>query len=461
VEKEPFSRKGDNMEHQYEVFVIGTGTAGYTLAHKCRKAGKKVAVADSRPMGGTCAMRGCQPKKYLATAAETTSLTLWMADIGISPAAEIDWPKLMQSKNNFTDRVPDRVEKSFVDAGIDVYHGTVRFLSPQQVKLAPETRIRAENIVIATGSTPSSLHIRGEEHVITSEEFLNLPSLPQRIIFIGGGYVSMEFAHVARAAGAEVTVLGRNIRVLKRFEPELVQQLRQSAEESGINIVTGYKVCEVQKNGHFYTVSGDESCRESYTGDLVVHGAGRIAALEALELVAGGVEYSHEGVKVNEYLQSVSNPRVYAIGDAVAKSAQLSPLADMEAEVAADNILEGNRTKPDYSVVPSVVFSIPPLAGVGMTEAEAVSSGLRFQVKSGSMVPWASSRRIGQKYAYYKVLVAEESGLILGAHILGYRAEEIINVFALAMKFDLTASDMQKVLWAYPTYTSGVKYMIE
>lgn len=449
------------MDYQYDIFVIGTGTAGYLLAHKCRKAGKKIAVADSRPMGGTCAMRGCQPKKYLVTAAEIAHITHSMDGIGISPPAQIDWPNLLRSKNSFTDRVPDRVKKSFTDEGVDIFEGTVRFLSPEQVMLNADTHIKADHFVVATGSVPAPLNILGEEHVITSEQFMDLPSIPKKILFVGGGYISLEFSHVARAAGAEVTVLERGPQILRRFEPELVEHLHQSTEESGIKIVTNYKVCEVEKKNNGYIVHGDETCTKSYEADLVVHGAGRVAALEALELGAGNIQYSHNGVAVNQYLQSITNPRVYVAGDAVAQSSVLSPVADMEAETAADNILGGNRIKADYENIPSVIFSTPPLAGVGMTEKEAESSEFEYKVNKDSMTSWPSSLRLGQKNAFYKVITEKGSKRILGAHILGYNAGEVINIFALAMKFNLTADDLKKVLWAYPTYTSDLKYMID
>lgn len=449
------------MEHRYDIFVIGVGSAGYILANKCRKAGRKVAVADSRPLGGTCAMRGCQPKKYLVAAAEIAAISRRMSGIGISPAAKIKWPDLLESKNSFTDPVPERVEESFAGKGVDVFHGTVRFVSPEEVVLDPDIRIRADTFVVATGARPSPLHIQGEEHIITSEQFLDLPAMPERVIFVGGGYISMEFAFVARAAGAEVTVLETLDRPLIHFEQELVQELQEAAKDSGIRIVTGYKVCAVEEENGTYRVSGDENCEVSYRGDLVVHGAGRTAALEALDLDAGNVAYSPGGVLVNDYLQSVSNDRVYAVGDTLAKSVQLSPVADMEAEVAADNILEGNGKKPDYGNVPSVVFTIPPLAGVGMTEAEAEDSGLEFDIKKGSMTSWPSSLRIGQKNAFYKIIMEKGSGRLLGVHILGHNAGETINVFALAMKAGLKPDDLGRVLWAYPTYTSDLKYMID
>jgi glutathione reductase (NADPH) len=152
---------------------------------------------------------------------------------------------------------------------------------------------------------------------------------------------------------------------------------------------------------------------------------------------------------------------VYAIGDACSAGAQLAPVADMEAAVAAENILNGNKTKPDFIGVPSVLFTQPPLALVGMSEEEAVTSGIRYRINRGSMSDWPSSRRIGQKHAYFKVIIEEESGHVLGAHLFGHNAGEVINIFAMAIKFGLSNQDLKKMLWAYPTNISDVKYMID
>ena len=448
------------MHQSFDVLVIGTGTAGYTLALACSKAGRQVAVVDNQPYGGTCAMRGCQPKKYLVDAAEVVRLSQQMSEIGIHPAAKIDWPALMRSKSGFTNAVPERTERTLQKAGIKLFYGTARFISPEEVSIGEETTVRARTVVIATGAKPAPLAFPGAELVITSDDFLGLSALPRRILFIGGGYISLEFAHVARAAGAAVTILHRGERILKRFEGEVVARLTASAHAQGIIIVTGINACSFERLGGALIAYGAAGCTESFPSDLIVNGTGRIPDLDALDLEAGGVERSERGVAVNEFLQSTSNPRVYAVGDACASPFQLATVADMQAGVAAENILQGNRARPDYHGVPSVVFTQPPLAGVGMTEEQAVQSGERFRVNRGTMDNWPSSRRIGQQHSYYKVLIQEGTGKILGAHLLGHNAGEAINIFALAIKFGLSDADLKKVLWAYPTHVSDLKYLL-
>ena len=444
-----------------DVLVIGTGTAGYITALALKKAGRRVAVVDNRSYGGTCAMRGCQPKKYLVAAAEVAHLAHQMSRIGIQPVAQIDWPALMRSKAAFTNAVPERTEKVFQKAGIERLHGTASFISPDEVAIGPDLTVRAERIVIATGSKTARLDFNGAEFTVTSDDFLELEQLPRRMVFIGGGYISLEFAHVACAAGVAVSVMERGDRILKKFDAELASRLVKASRDSGITITTEFDVCEVQKSGSGYTVRGSAGCDQSVDADLVVNCSGRVPELDDLDLEAGTVPRSPRGVVVNEFLQSIGNPRVYAIGDACDAGPKFATVADMEAAIAAENILNGNCEIPDYHVIPSVVFTQPPLAQVGITEDEAKISGTPFRIKSGAMNAWPSSRRIGQEHAFYKLILEEESGRILGAHLFGHNAGEAINIFAMAMKFGLGKQDLKKMLWAYPTNVSDLKYMID
>ncbi|MDD2309403.1 MAG: NAD(P)/FAD-dependent oxidoreductase [Desulfuromonadaceae bacterium] len=447
-----------------DALVVGTGTAGYTIALALRKAGRRVAVVDNRPYGGTCAMRGCQPKKYLVAAAEIAHLSQQMSRIGIQPVAQIDWPALMKSKSAFTDAVPGNTEKVFQKAGIKLLHGTARFISVDEVEICPDLTIHAEHIVIATGSRTAKLDFTGTEFTITSDEFLKLDHMPRRVAFIGGGYIAMEFAHVAHSAGAAVSVLQRTDRILKRFDAELVNRLVDASIASGISITKGFDTSSIEKVRGSFIVHGSGGRTQSIKADLVVNCAGRVPDLDNLNLEAGKITRSKRGIAVNRFLQSKGNPRVYAIGDACGAGPQLAPVSGMEATIAAANILNGNKKKPDYRGIPSVLFTQPPLALVGITEAEAEAeaekSGARFCINRGSMSDWPSSRRIGQKHAYYKVIIEEESGRILGAHLFGHNAGEAINIFAMAIKFGLNNQDLKKMLWAYPTNVSDLKYMI-
>jgi glutathione reductase (NADPH) len=192
-----------------------------------------------------------------------------------------------------------------------------------------------------------------------------------------------------------------------------------------------------------------------------VHGAGRVPEIEDLNLEKAGVEYNKKGVSVNEHLQSVSNPNVYAAGDAAASSGlPLTPVASMEGRIVAANLLEGNRYTPNYTGVPTVVFTVPPLASVGLQEATARSQGLKFKTNYGDTSGWYSSRRVGMRFSGYKVLIEEGSNRILGAHLLGPHAEEVINFFAVAMRFGLSPDQLKEMRYSYPSHSDDISYMV-
>jgi glutathione reductase (NADPH) len=460
----------------FDLVVIGTGVAASTVAWKCQSAGLKIAVIDSRPFGGTCALRGCDPKKVLVGVAEIIDLSHRMESKGVAHAKEIriNWPEMMYFKRSFTEPVPKRREEEFSKAGIAIFHGHARFTDNTTVKVGEQGIVlSAKHILVATGAKPAKLNIPGEAYITTSEEFLELNDLPRRIVFAGGGYISFEFAHIAARAGAETTIIHRSKKPLGQFDPDLVEQLVQRTQELGIDVrlQTELKGIDRTANGTLlvYTSSSstDDNKEHTIEADIVVHGAGRLPDIEGLDLPVGGIEYEPKGVKVNDYLQSISNPAVYAAGDVAAAESggpQLTPVATYNGEIVAANLLKGNHVKVDYSGVPSVVFTIPPLASVGIQEYAAKKEGLHFKTNhEKNTSSWYSSRRLGEKYSGFKVLVedgGEKSGRILGAHLLGSHSEEVVNIFALAIRLGLTAENIKEALFSYPTNSSDIRYML-
>lgn len=305
------------------------------------------------------------------------------------------------------------------------------------------------------------LPIPGEEHLTTSDQFLELNELPPHIIFIGGGYISFELAHVAARAGAQVTILHRGPRPLPRFDPDLVERVVARGRDVGLDVrlQTEAKGIERHPGGLSVRMTRDGE-PETCEAEMVVHGAGRVPEIEDLNLAAAGVRFAKNGIEVNQYLQSVSNPAVYAAGDAAAGGPALTPVAGYEGEIVAENLLNGNRRTTDYRAVPSVVFTIPPLAAVGLSEQEAREQGRRFRIHHENTADWYSSRRVGEPCSGSKVLIEEGSNEILGAHLLGPHAEETVNLFALAIKHRLKAADLAEMMYAYPTHGSDIRYMV-
>lgn len=450
------------MTRKFDLVVIGTGAAASAVASRCRSAGWQVAVIDSRPFGGTCALRGCDPKKVLVGAAEAVDWVRRMKGKGIrAEELRIDWQELMRFKRTFTEPVPKNREEGFAKAGIVAFHGRARFVGPSSVQVNDDV-LEGRYVVIAAGQKPADLRIPGTEHLTTSDQFLELDELPKRILFIGGGYIGFEFAHVAVRAGAQVTIVHRGRRPLPLFDPDLVDQIVKSTRELGVEVELGTEVVDVERgSGQLIVRASASGQQRTFEADMVVHAAGRAPEIDDLNLDGAGVERNKRGVTVNEFLQSVSNPAVYAAGDAAASGGPpLTPVASYDGIIVAANLLKGNHQKPNYLGIPTVVFTIPPLASVGLSESEAREEGLKFQVKKEMTSGWYSSRRVGEKYSGFKVLVEEGTDRILGAHLLGGEAEEVINLFGVAMRSGMRAADLKHMLFAYPTHGSDLPYML-
>lgn len=444
----------------YDILVIGTGTAAMGVAVRVRKSGWSVAVIDEKPFGGTCALRGCDPKKMLVAGAEVIDVARRMRPNGIDGDVHLDWPGLIAFKRSFTDPVPRKHEERYEDEGIATLHGTARFTGSNTLDV-DGTELQARHILIASGAKPVRLGIIGEDHLIDNEQFMALESLPSRIVFVGGGYIAAEFSHIAARAGAQVTVLQRGPRMLSQFEPELVEWLMEAFRAAGIEVRTNTTVTAVERNGDGFNVQANTNREEVSVGtDLVVHAAGRIPALDRLNLDAANVASEGGRLTLNEYLQSVSNPAIYAAGDAARKGPPLTPVSSHDAKVVAANLTKGNHAKPDYRGVPSVAFTLPPIAAVGMGEQEAKDSRLRYWVKCERARDWFTARQAAQPVYGYKTLVEEDTGRILGAHLVGPHADEVINLFALAIRHDLTADDLKRTMFAYPTGASDIGYML-
>ena len=321
--------------------------------------------------------------------------------------------------------------------------------------------LEGRHFLIAAGAEPVKLGIPGEEYLATSEDFLNLEHLPKRMVLVGGGYIAAEFSHIAARAGAKVTILQRGERMLVHFDPDLVDWLMEKFEKLGIAVRTRTEVQGIEKTRTGFAVrASSEGKSIAVDADIVVHAAGRAPALDALDLRAADVSVKNGRPQLNEYLQSVSNPAVYAAGDAAQMGPPLTPVSSHDAKIAAANMLEGNKLKPNYAGVPSVAFSVPPIAAVGLSEAQARKQGLRFRVKSQKASDWYTARRVAETTYGFKVLVEERTDRILGAHLVGPHVDEVINVFALAIRKGLTAEDLKTTMFAYPTGASDIGYMV-
>ncbi len=446
---------------EYDLIVLGTGDAGLTVALAAAKERWKVAIIEKKAIGGTCALWGCVPKKVLISGEELANFSQRMAAAGLSSQTTPDWSEIMAFKLRLTGSFSQGSRSNLQKNGIDIYEGAASFVGETAIRVG-EVSLQSTYIHIATGACPRPLDIPGEEFMTTSAEFLYLEELPQRLVFIGGGYISFEFAHLAARYGRDVTIIHRGAEVLKNFDPDLVALLVKASEELGITVATNQLPLRIVKKKEELLVNVQADGEEKeYHADMVVHGAGRLPDIADLNLEAAGIEASQDGVVVNEYLQSISNPRIYAAGDAAAGGLPLTPVAMVEGKVAADNLIYGlKRLRADYRVVPSVVFTLPKLASVGLQESEANRQGLQYDIKFRETADWLHNLRINEPFAGFKIILDRTTGRILGAHLLDSHADDLINLFALAMQHNLTAADIKQVLYAYPTASSSVQYMV-
>ena len=448
------------MSHHYDIVILGAGNAGFGVSQIAHAAGKSIAFVESDQFGGTCPNRGCTPKKVLVAAANALHEIERAGEHGIEVGpARLDWGKLIDRKSDMIDFIPGAMEETAKSRG-DVYRGKARFVAADAIEVNGE-RIEAGNFVIATGSITRPLSIPGAEHLMTSDDVLNERELPDEVVFIGGGVIAMEFSHVYARAGTRVTILEMAPQLLPRLDADAVAAIRADSERLGITIKTGVAVQAVEKAGDRLQVYFEhQGERQFVEGSRVVNGTGRIANVADLNLEAADIKHDGIRIEVDATLRSVSNPAVWVAGDALVHSAQLSPLATYEGRIVGRNIVEDAALEPDYSIVPSAVYTVPALASVGLTETEAKRAGLDVDVVTSDMSSWFSARFYAETVAWSKILVEKGSRRIVGAHIVGHHGEELIHLFALAMRHGISADQLGDEMYAFPTFAADIKSML-
>lgn len=446
------------MTREFDAVVIGSGSAATAAATGLRACGRTVAVVDERPFGGTCTLRGCDPKKVLVEAARLIDETQRYAALGITRAAELDWPALMRFKRTFTDPIPEQRERAYREAGIASFHAHAEFADDRTLRIGADL-VRAESVVVATGAAPGHV-AQGDDALLTSEQFLELDEIPSSLLFVGGGYIAFEFAHVAARAGARVTILHRGAMPLEGFDSEVVAQLLEVTREIGVDVRLETEVLSATRDAAGVAVRARAHGQElTFRADAGVLAAGRPPAIDHLALEAAGVARTKHGVAVNEYMQSTTNPRVYAAGDAAdGGGLPLTPVAGYEGELVARNIVEKNSTRVEFAGLASMVYTIPSLGTTGLTEESARERGRAIEVRRGDMTQWYATRHVAGRRAFYKVVLERDTRAILGATILGPHAQEQVNVLALAIRNGLRADRVSSTLFAYPTGSSDLEF---
>lgn len=445
----------------FDVVIIGGGNVGMAVTAPARRAGLSVAVIEPSLLGGTCSNRGCTPKKVLVAAAHTLDEIAKAGTHKITVGKpKLDWAALIDREKDLIKDLPDRFRQSLDERGVTVIDGQARFVGKNSIAVDDDI-IEARHIVVATGSRPRQLPIPGAELMVTSDDVLSDRRQPERVVFVGGGVIAFEFAHVYARAGTNVTVLEAVPRFLGNLEQDGVARIVAESERIGVDLHSSIVVDRIERVGSGYRVfTKSESGEEHFDADLVVNGAGRVANTDALDLEAGYVAADNGGIQTDNHFRSVSNPVVWAGGDALPGKQQLSPVATLEGGTIGENIAGGSRQKPDYRLIPSAVYTVPALATVGLTEAAARSEGLNVRVEENDMSNWLSARTFGETEAWSKIIVDTDKDLIRGAHIVGHAGEELIHLFAMAMRHAITASEIKQATYAFPTYSADIRSML-
>ena len=447
----------------YDVVVVGSGSGGQTAAYTLCEYGLKVAVVENSPTpGGVCALAGCQAKKYFYEATEAVARSRHLMGKGIVQPAEADWAAVLTRKNAFTDPIPAGARSGLEGSGIDFIEETAAFQDPETLVVDGQA-LKARFFILATGAHPMPLPFPGADQLETSTAFLARDHLPPRVVFVGGGFISFEFAHFAARLGpaASTTILEVAPRPLGPFDSEMVDVLVEASRSEGIDIHTGVNIEAVVKNGSGWVV---KATNDEFEADLVVHGAGRVAAIESLNLEAGHVAFTPRGIKVDDEMRT-TNPRVFAVGDCAA-TLQLARVADYEGYVASKNILAavegGGGAHITYRNVPTVLFTYPQYAMIGATEDALKAEGVRYYKNSARNIDWPTYKRVGLSHAAFKVLVDADNHL-LGAHIVSDNASGLINTFKQAMIDERTVEELfwDNVMSPYPSRESDIIYMLK
>jgi len=364
----------------------------------------------------------------------------------------LDWQAVIARKDDIVARWSKGKNATPAKLGIPVIMGQGVFAGPHEINVGGRN-YTADKVVIATGSKPSRPPIPGAELGITSDELIHLKEQPKELVIVGGGFIGLEFGFALAWAGTKVTVLQSGPQIAPALDDEIRDVLLESAKQAGITVKTNVKVKSI---GADKTVQAEIDGRTEYfPADQVMLATGRPSNVEALKPQAAGIELDHSAVKVNDYLQSVSAPHVYAIGDAAGKH-QHSPVAWYEGPIAAHNALKGNEKKIDFSVFPSAIFTIPAIGQVGLTEKEALSRGLKAKVSKLSYDSNPAAGVRDETEGMVKIVYEDETDKILGVHVIGARAEDIVQIAAVAIKGGLTKSAVGAMHYVFPTLGGAI-----
>ena len=446
------------MKHDFDLIVIGAGSGGVRAARVAAAHGAKVAIVEEHKVGGTCVIRGCVPKKLLIYGAhfaeDLNDAAMFGWDI---PNTRFNWPVLRDNVLAEVDRLEGIYTQTLANHEVTIFHERGELIGPNEVRLASGEVRTARILLIATGARPMLPQVPGVEHCITSNEVFHLERLPNRIVIAGGGYIANEFAGIFHQFGSHVTVVNRSDTILRGYDEQLRDRLLQISLAKGIDFRFNSTFNLIEKAEDGSLKIDMEGC-DDLEADQVLFAIGRKPNVEGLGLEAAGVELGDNGqIKVNDDNRT-NVPSIYAVGD-VTDRIQLTPVAIREGQAFADTVFGDKPTRVDYANVPHAVFSHPPIASVGMTEGQAKNKLGSVRTFTSDFRPMKNVLAGRNERSLYKIVVDETTDEIVGLHMIGPDAPEILQAAAIAVKAKLTKADFDATFALHPTMAEELVLM--
>jgi glutathione reductase (NADPH) len=445
-------------DFDYDLFVIGAGSGGVRASRVAASHGARVAVAEEYRVGGTCVIRGCVPKKLLVYGAHFAEDIHDARKFGWDVAdCKFDWRVLRDNVLAEVDRLEGLYGQTLDNHKVTLFRTHATVIGPQKVRLADGQELTAERILIATGGWPHVPEFPGSDHAITSNEVFHLDTLPKRIVIAGGGYIANEFAGIFNEFGSKVTIVNRGDTILRGYDEQIRDRLLQISMTKGIDFKFNAPFRSIEKKADGSLTVHLENC-EPIEADAVLMATGRVPNTNGLGLEAIGVELDAQGaIKVDAANQS-SVPSLYAVGD-VTNRIQLTPVAIREGQAFADSVFGGKPTRVDYANVPSAVFSHPPIGAVGMTEAQARNELGSVRIYTSDFRAMKNVLAGRNERALYKMVVNEATDQVVGLHMIGPDAPEILQAAAVAVKAGLTKADFDATVALHPSMAEELVLM--
>jgi glutathione reductase (NADPH) len=442
----------------FDLFVIGAGSGGVRASRVAAAYGARVGIAEEHKVGGTCVIRGCVPKKLLVYGAhfaedlEDAAMFGW--DV---PQKRFDWTVLRDNVLAEVSRLEGAYTETLNSHNVSIFHERAMLTGPNSLKLSGGREITADKILIATGARPVMPAIEGIEHAISSNEVFHLDKLPKRIVIAGGGYIANEFAGIFHQFGSRVTLVNRTDVMLRHYDQQIVDRLIQISLRKGIDFKFHATIDKIEKDGDGTLHVGMTGCDNLET-DQVLFAIGRKPNTHGIGLAEAGVELGENGkVKVDEDNRT-SIPSIFAVGD-VTDRVQLTPVAIREGQAFADTFFGNKPCRVDYRCIPSAVFSHPPLAGVGMTEGHAKNTIGPVKIFTSDFRPMKNVLAGRNERSLYKIVVDAESEVVVGIHMIGPDAPEILQAAAVAVRGKLKKADFDATIALHPTMAEELVLM--